>query len=388
VRKSLIPLTVLVNEIKISCSCKYSQLPQVAVYLGSPSSFDPGAHWGNETSDLQKGVPLMNLNALNGLLFAPRELHIPDGFLSPGVYVICWAIAVVAVGLALQRTGRELGERQIPLMGVLAAFIFAAQMLNFPVAGGTSGHLVGGALAAILLGPWAAILVMTSVVGLQALLFQDGGLLVLGANILNMAVISSIAGYATFTAARRLVTDERLGTLAGGFAAAWLSVMLAAAATALQLALSGTSDFGVAMPAMLGVHVLIGVGEGLVTAGALAFVMATRRDLLAASATGTFSGRSWWLAGLLIALAVALLSPLASGSPDGLERVAEDQGFIETAKDPPYQIVADYLFPGIENEAAATILAGIVGTIVVFGLGYAVAYLVANLRRSRRASSS
>jgi cobalt/nickel transport system permease protein len=330
----------------------------------------------------------MNINAMNGLLFAPSEMHIPDGFLSPGVYIICWAITVVAVGLALQRTGRELGERQIPLMGVLAAFIFAAQMLNFPVAGGTSGHLIGGALAAILLGPWAAILVMTSVVGLQALLFQDGGLLVLGANIVNMAVISSIAGYATFTAVRRLVADERLGTLVGGFAGAWLSVMLAAAATALQLALSGTSDFSVAMPAMLGVHALIGVGEGLITAGALAFVMATRRDLLAAPTTGTLSGRPWWLAGLLIAVAVALLSPLASGSPDGLERVAEDKGFIDTAQDPPYQVIADYLFPGIENEAAATMLAGVVGTVVVFGLGYAVAYLVANLRRSRRASSS
>jgi cobalt/nickel transport system permease protein len=330
----------------------------------------------------------MITSALSDLLLAPRELHIPDGFLSPGVYIICWAIAVVAVGLALRRTGREMGERQIPLMGVLAAFIFAAQMLNFPVAGGTSGHLIGGALAAILLGPWAAILVMTSVVGLQALLFQDGGLLVLGANILNMSVISSVVGYAIFTAARRLVSDERWGTLAGGFAGAWLSVVLAAAATALQLALSATSAFDVAMPAMLGVHVLIGVGEGLITAGALAFVMATRRDLLMVSATGTLSGRAWWLAGLVIALIVAFLSPLASSSPDGLERVAEDKGFFDTAKDPPYEIIADYLFPGVENEALATILAGIVGTVVVFGVGYALASLIASLRRSRRAPSS
>ena len=330
----------------------------------------------------------MSASGLNGLLFAPRELHIPDGFLSPGVYILCWAIAVVAVGLALQRTGREMGERQIPLMGVLAAFIFAAQMLNFPVAGGTSGHLIGGALAAILLGPWAAILVMTSVVGLQALLFQDGGLLVLGANILNMAVIGSVVGYAAFTAVRRFSSDERLGTLLGGFAGAWLSVMLAATATALQLALSGTSAFQVAMPAMLGVHALIGIGEGLITVGALAFVMPTRPDLLTATATGTFSGRAWWLLGLFIALALALLSPLASSSPDGLERVAEDEGFIDTAKDPPYEIIADYLFPGVENEAAATVLAGIVGTVVVFGIGYGFAYLIASLRRSRRVTSN
>lgn len=330
----------------------------------------------------------MRIDLLDGLLFAPRELHIPDGFLSPGVYIICWAIAVLAVGLALRRTGRELGERQIPLMGVLAAFIFAAQMLNFPVAGGTSGHLIGGALAAVLLGPWAAILVMTSVVGLQALLFQDGGLLVLGANILNMSVISTIVGYASFTAIRRMIKDERLGTLVGGFAAAWLSVVLAAAATALQLAFSATSTLDVAMPAMLGVHVLIGIGEGLISAGALSFVMATRRDLLRVTTPGRLSGRAWWLAGLVIALAMAFLSPLASDSPDGLERVAEDKGFIERAEDPPFQVIADYLFPGVENEDAATILAGIAGTVVVFGVGLALAYGITSLRRARRARSS
>lgn len=330
----------------------------------------------------------MRVDLVNHVLLSPRDLHIPDGFLSPGVYIICWAITIAAVGLALRRTGQEMGERQIPLMGVLAAFIFAAQMLNFPVAGGTSGHLVGGALAAILLGPWAAILVMTSVVGVQALLFQDGGLLVLGANILNMAVISSIVGYATFTAVRRLVNDVRLGTLVGGFAAAWLSVMLAAVATALQLALSGTSDLSVAMPAMVGVHLLIGVGEGLITSGALAFVMASRPDLLPDMVGKQSAGRAWWVAGLAIALALAFLSPLASGSPDGLERVAEDKGFIDTAQDPAYQIIADYLFPGVENEALATILAGVVGTVILFGLGYLLAYVILNWRRSRQVTSN
>lgn len=330
----------------------------------------------------------MDVSLLNGLLYAPRKLHIPDGFLSPGVYIICWALAVIAVGLALRRTGREMGERQIPLMGVLAAFIFAAQMLNFPVAGGTSGHMIGGALAAIMLGPWAAILVMTSVVGLQALLFQDGGLLVLGANVMNMAVIASISGYAVFIAAKRLVRDPRLGTLVGGFSGAWLSVLLSAGATALQLAFSGTSAIGVAMPAMLGVHALIGIGEGLITAGALSFVMTTRRDLLAKVTTDARSGHAWWVSGLLIALALTLLSPLASGSPDGLERVAEDKGFVDSAQDPSYEIIADYLFPGVENQAAATVLAGIVGTVIVFGVGYALAYLIATLRRARRAASS
>ena len=329
----------------------------------------------------------MQIRAFDGLVFAPQELHIPDGFLSPGVYIICWILALFAVGLALRRTGREMGERQIPLMGVLAAFVFAAQMLNFPVAGGTSGHLIGGALAAILLGPWAAILVMTAVVGLQALLFQDGGLLVLGANILNMAVIAPVVGYAAYTGLRQLFSDERTGRFVGGLAAAWLSVMAAAAATALQLVLSGTSSFGVAVPAMLGVHLLIGTGEGLITIGALAFVMATRPDLLAMTPSGATVGRAWWLVGLLIALALVLLAPLASSSPDGLERVAEDQGFIDAAQDARFEIISDYLFPGVENETAATILAGLLGTVIVFGIGFGVAYLIASLRRSRRATS-
>jgi cobalt/nickel transport system permease protein len=330
----------------------------------------------------------MSAQLWGGVLFAPREMHIPDGFLSPGVYFLCWAIAVVSVGLALRRTGKEMGERQIPLMGVLAAFIFAAQMLNFPVAGGTSGHLIGGALAAILLGPWAAMLVMTAVVGLQALLFQDGGLLVMGANILNMAVIAPVVAFAAYSAIKRLLRDERAGTLIGGFAAAWLSVVLSAAATALELALSGTSDLGVALPAMIGVHMLIGIGEGLITAGALAFVMATRPELVRATSPETSARVGWWAVGLLIALALVLLAPLASSSPDGLERVAEDQGFIDTAKAPPYEVIADYLFPGVENQGAATILAGIVGTLLVFGIGYGLAYVIVSVRRSRRATST
>jgi cobalt/nickel transport system permease protein len=329
----------------------------------------------------------MNLLASGGIVFAPRELHIPDGFLSPGVYIICWAISIVVVGLALRRSSNEMGERQIPLMGVLAAFIFAAQMLNFPVAGGTSGHLIGGALAVILLGPWAAILVMTAVVGLQALLFQDGGLLVLGANILNMAIIVPVVGYGTYSAVKSLFSDERAGVLVGGFAGAWLSVVLAAAATAIELALSATSAFNVAVPAMIGVHVVIGIGEGLITVGALAFVLATRPDLVLSGVAATTSRRVWWLAMLLIVVVLALLSPLASGSPDGLERVAEDKGFIGLVEDPVYEIIPDYLFPGVANEEAATILAGIVGLVLAFGVGYGLAYLVVSVRRARRAAS-
>jgi len=132
--------------------------------------------------------------------FSPAPLHIPDGFLSLIVSIICWVISAITLSTAISRSNKSLGERQIPLMGVMAAFIFAAQMINFPVAGGTSGHLLGGALAAITLGPWAGMLVMTAVIVVQALLFQDGGLLVMGANILNMGLITAAIGYGLYRA--------------------------------------------------------------------------------------------------------------------------------------------------------------------------------------------
>ncbi len=193
-------------------------------------------------------------------VFSPQPMHIPDGFLSAAVSILFALISLPIIAAALRRTGRDLGEREVPLMGVLAAAIFAGQMLNFSVLGGTSGHLLGAALAAILLGPWPAVLVMTSVVAVQALLFQDGGLLALGANIFNMAVIGVFVSYAVYSLVRRLVRDPKMGILAGGFAAAWASIFTAALAAGLQLALSGTSPASVAIPAMAGVHALIGAG--------------------------------------------------------------------------------------------------------------------------------
>ncbi len=308
------------------------------------------------------------------VLPSPTPMHIPDGFLSLGVALICWVLAAIGVGLALWRSGKALGERQVPLMGVLAAFIFAAQMLNVTVAGGTSGHLIGGALAAILVGPWAGLLTMTTVVAIQALLFQDGGVLVMGANIVNMGIIASLVGYGVYRGVMTLARGQRWGLFVGGFAAAWASVVIAAVACAIELAFSGTSPLGVALPAMAGVHVLIGIGEGLITVGALAFVAATRRDLLEPAGAPT-GGLRWAAVGLVLALAVTLLAPLASPYPDGLERVAEDKGFIETAQDAPYEIIPDYVFPGISNEALATIAAGIVGTLIVAGAAFGVARL-------------
>ena len=208
-------------------------------------------------------------------------LHIPDGFVSAPVAAVGWVLAAAAIALAARRADRNLDERAAPLMGVMAAFIFAGQMVNFPVAGGTSGHLVGGALAAILLGPWAAIIVMTAVVALQALLFQDGGLAALGVNTLNMAVISALVGWGVYRGLQLLRGVHSVVPAVAAFAAAWLSVEAAAVATTLQLAASATSPLAVALPAMVGVHALIGVGEGLITLGALGLVRAARPDLLA-----------------------------------------------------------------------------------------------------------
>jgi len=213
-------------------------------------------------------------------LLSPKAMHIPDGFLSLGTAVAAWVLAIAVLAYAVARTNRQLGEKQVPLMGVMAAFIFAAQMLNFPVAGGTSGHLIGGALVAILLGPWAGMLVMTAVVAVQALLFQDGGLLALGANVLNMGVIACLVGYYVYAALQRVLSDGHWANLGSAFVAAWCSVFVTSVVCALQLGISGSSPIQVALPAMAGVHALIGVGEGLITVAALAFITATRRDLV------------------------------------------------------------------------------------------------------------
>ena len=296
------------------------------------------------------------------MLYSPAPLHIPDGFLSLVISIICWVITVLTLSIAISRTNKSLGEKQVPLMGIMAAFIFAAQMINFPVAGGTSGHLLGGALAAIVLGPWAGMLVMTAVIAVQALLIQDGGLLVMGANILNMGSITAAIGYGLY---RGVLGGSRGTKLAVAGVAAWLSVMAGALATALQLWLSGTSNLQTVVLAMLGVHAVIGIGEALITVAALGFILRTRPDLLGEGSASAGGGRGWVVAGVLISLIVVLLSPFASASPDGLERVAENLGFLDRAQPAPYEIIPDYTVPFLGETALSTIVAGVIGLIVV-----------------------
>ena len=291
---------------------------------------------------------------------SPNALHILDGFLNITISIIFWVLTIIFVGIAVRKTQGQFGERQVPLMGVMAAFIFAAQMINFPVAGGTSGHLLGGALAAIVLGPWAGMLVMTTVVGVQALVFQDGGLLVMGANIFNMGLVTTLIGYGLY---RGVQARSRGTRLAAAGIAAWLSVVAGALLTAIQLWLSGISTIRVVFPAMLGVHVLIGVGEALITIAALSFILQTRPDLLAE--TKSKGGRGWVVAGALVSLAVVILSPWASANPDGLERVAMDLGFINSGLDAPFQLLPDYTIPFLGETGFSTIAAGLIGVILV-----------------------
>jgi cobalt/nickel transport system permease protein len=295
------------------------------------------------------------------MLYAPAPMHIPDGFLSLIIAIICWGITVIVDGVAISRTNQSLGERQVPLMGIMAAFIFAAQMINFPVAGGTSGHLLGGTLAAIALGPWAAMLVMTAVIAVQGLLFQDGGLLVMGANIFNMGLLTVAVGYGLY---RSVMGRSRNTKLVVAGVAAWLSVMTGALATSLELWLSGTAKLDIVVPAMLSVHALIGLGEALITVAALAFILRTRPDLLGEQSASAKGGRGWILAGVLIALVVVGLSPLASADPDGLNRVAMDLGFIHTAQSGTGPF-AGYTVPFLTSAPAAKIVAGVIGILAV-----------------------
>lgn len=308
------------------------------------------------------------------MLLSVDALHIPDGFLSVIVSLLAWIISIILVGYALRRVGQDLGERQVPMMGVLAAAIFAGQMLNFAVAGGTSGHLMGAALATILVGPWAAIVIMTTVVSVQALIFQDGGLLVLGANIFNMAIVGVAVAYMAYRLILKITGDTKKGILLGSFSAAWLSIVLVALSVALQLAVSGTSPARLTIPAMAGVHALIGIGEGLITAGALAFILSVRPDLIQPEKSKLVESRFVWVIGLLLAVAIAIMAPFASTRPDGLERVAMQGGFIDKAREPLYQIIPDYLLPGVANESIATIAAGLLGIVIILSVGIGLAY--------------
>ena len=303
-------------------------------------------------------------------------MHIPDGFLDSKTAVATGVLAATGLSVALRQARVHLPPRRVPLLGLAAAFVFAAQMINFPVAGGTSGHLVGGVLAAVLLGPSPAVVVVSAVLIVQCLMFADGGLSALGANILNMGVLGAVGGWAIYFAVSRVVKGLFGCVLAAAFAA-WCSTVLGSIACAGELAVSRTVGWTVVLPAMAGIHMFIGVGEGFITALVLVAIARARPELLQPQApvASTRSYGAVLIYGGLIALGLALFaSPFASSWPDGLERTAEALGFREKAANPLLPApLPDYEMPGMHWSVLSTSLAGGVGTIVVFVLAWLLA---------------
>ncbi|WP_411089309.1 energy-coupling factor ABC transporter permease [Streptomyces sp. 061-3] len=318
-------------------------------------------------------------------------MHVPDGFINAPVSAAAGVVAAGAVAVSLRGARRELDERTAPLAGLVAAFIFAVQMLNFPVAAGTSGHLLGGALAAILVGPYTGVLCISVVLLMQGILFADGGLTALGVNVLDMGITTTVVAYALFRGLVGVLPRTRRSMTAASFVAALVSVPAAAVVFTLIYWIGGTTDIaiGKVFTAMVGVHVLIGIGEALITALTVGAVIAVRPDLVhgargltaplklrvggelvdapareAAPVAGR-STRKVWVTGMVTALVLAgFVSFYASASPDGLEKVAADQGIDEKAeqhasKDSP---LADY---GVRDISDARISGGLAGAIGV-----------------------
>jgi cobalt/nickel transport system permease protein len=304
-------------------------------------------------------------------------MHIPNGFIDGKTALTTGVLAVAALAWALQRVRATLPPQRTPLLGLAAAFIFAAQMLNFPVAGGTSGHLIGGALAAILLGPAAALVSMSAVIVLQGLLFNDGGVTALGANLFNMAVIAPVVAWLVYQPVQRLLGGSTRARLVAAALAAWCSTVVAALACAGQLAWSGTVKGALAFPAMGGIHALIGIGEALITALILRAVAAARPDLLAEAAPARPAGLV--VLGLLAAVGlVVFVAPFACAWPDGLEKVAAQLGFEHKASATPWftSPLADYQVAGLTSEKLGIILAGLFGILAVFVGAWAVARMM------------
>lgn len=282
-------------------------------------------------------------------------MHVPDGFINAPASAVTGVVAAGAIAVSLRGARRELDERTAPLAGLVAAFIFAVQMLNFPVAAGTSGHLLGGALAAILVGPCTGVLCVSVVLLMQGILFADGGLTALGVNITDMAIVTTVVGYAVFRGLVKVLPRKRRSITVASFVAALLSVPAAAVTFTLVYAVGGTTDIaiGKVATAMIGVHVLIGIGEAAITALTVGAVIAVRPDLVygargleqklklrvngelvdapaagpAAVPVAARSHRKVWAIGLVTSLVLAgFVSFYASSNPDGLEKVARDKG--------------------------------------------------------------
>ena len=311
-------------------------------------------------------------------------MHIPDTALDAKVIAITLVIGGAGLALAVRRLERRLGEKTTVLMGTMAAFVFAAQMVTFPVGPMVSGHLLGGVLAAVLLGPWAGAVVIAAVLLVQCFMFADGGVTALGANFVNMGLIGSVGGYAIYASIRRAIGGDT-GVLIAAMAAAWFSVLLASGACALELAASGRGDqFLTILAWMALVHAVIGLGEALITGAVVQFLLVRRPDLFDEpdSAGERYQGAKNWgqalVGGLGVALAISVfLAPFAYEQPDGLEFVGRKLNFLP-AEEPSPRIPApvpnyQLSIAGAGHVKLATAAAGLVGTLVVFGVAWGMA---------------
>jgi len=290
-------------------------------------------------------------------------MHIPDSMLNGSVCPVTATLSVVGIAGAVFFATKAKQRPSAKYFGAITALIFMAQMVNFPILNGTSGHLLGGVLAAALLGTSFGVLCIALVVTIQSLLFSDGGISVLGANIFNMAII----GAGAFGLLRSLLrTHYKEGLLQHLITplTAWLSVFFAAFAVSVELAVDGKISFATVLPAMLGVHALIGFGEAGLTALAVYYLKIPILHSEQSSSNRLFIPLWGTLLGVLI------LTPFASGYPDGLEWVAEKYAFLHQSAPTFVAPLSGYLFPSINNEIIATGIAGLMGAFVSFSLAW------------------
>ncbi len=300
-------------------------------------------------------------------------MHIADGVLSPGVSLTTGLIAVAGIGECVRRL-RLQGAEETPRIGLVAAFVFAAQMVNFPLGfAPVSGHLMGGTLAAILLGPWGGGLAIAAVLIVQSVLMGDGAITALGANWVNMGLIGSVAAYPVFLSAK-----SKLGTITGAMLAAWVSVIVSSAAFTIELGSStGFSGLGQILTWMVLVHSVIAVGEALITGLVLRGVLWSDPELIDSGTSESDRPAkrdrlAVWLGGSIATIAVVvLLAPLASAYPDGLEYVGERFGFVpaETEASIPAAPLPDYSVPGMAEGRWSTVAAGLIGSATVLVAG-------------------
>jgi cobalt/nickel transport system permease protein len=311
-------------------------------------------------------------------------MHAPDGFLTAGTAVATGAISATTIGIVLRTGQKNLSERQIPLAGASAAFLFAAQMVNFPVAAGTTGHLLGGALAAVLLGPSLGTLVLTTIVVVQALLFADGGITALGYNVFNMAIVTSLGGYGAYRLALAVLPKSRTSHAAAAGVAGTVSVLASAVTFSLEwlFGASAPVPFDTVFASVVGIHIPIALAEGAITAAVVGSILASRPDLVPRAAAdgsaGADGGRPTKpvapvvAVGLVLALALAaVVSQFAASDPDGLERAALDSGIEAGAVWYDDLPLADYAVSGIANPTLSLAVAGGAGVLVtvIVGLG-------------------